>query len=144
MHVFRPADEVETKAAWYSALTSAHTPTCLVLSRQNLPAIEQTGRDALRGGYILKKESGEAIDMIFMATGSEVSVALEAAGMLEQDGISVRVVSMPCMDLFAEQDEAYQEEILPKSVAKRVVVEAGSGMLMGKIRRYRRLLCDNG
>ncbi|MRN26799.1 transketolase, partial [Romboutsia ilealis] len=101
MHVFRPADEVETKAAWYSALTSAHTPTCLVLSRQNLPVLAQTSRDALRGGYILKKESGEAIDMIFMATGSEVSVALEAAGMLEQDGISVRVVSMPCMDLFA-------------------------------------------
>ena len=132
MHVFRPADEVETKAAWYSALTSAHTPTCLVLSRQNLPVLAQTSRDALRGGYILKKESGEAIDMIFMATGSEVSVALEAAGMLEQDGISVRVVSMPCMDLFAEQDEAYQEEILPKSVARRVAIEAGSSISWGK------------
>lgn len=132
MHVFRPADEMETKAAWYSALTSLKTPTCLVLSRQNLPALENTGKDALRGGYILKRESADPAEILFIATGSETSIALEAAKKLEQDGVSVRVVSMPCLDLFEEQDKAYQEAVLPKSVTKRVVVEAGSSVSWGK------------
>lgn len=132
MHVFRPADEIETKAAWYSALTSLRTPTCLVLSRQNLPVLEDSSRDALRGGYVLKKESGEKIDVLVMATGSEVSVALEAAKNLEQEGASVRVVSMPCLDLFEEQDHAYKETVLPKAVSKRAVVEAASSMSWGR------------
>lgn len=132
MHVFRPADEMETKAAWYCALTSLHTPTCLVLSRQNLPVLEHSSKDALKGGYILKKESGGCADMLLMATGSEVSVALGAAEKLEQEGISVRVVSMPCLDLFEEQDEAYRETVLPKAVTKRAVIEAGSSMSWGR------------
>ncbi len=132
MHVFRPADEAETKAAWYSALTSLHTPTCLVLSRQNLPVLENTGKDALKGGYILKRESGETADIILIATGSEVSIALESAEKLELEGVSVRVVSMPCLDLFEEQDEAYKEAVLPENVKKRAVVEAGSSMSWGR------------
>ncbi|MCI6467651.1 MAG: transketolase [Faecalicatena sp.] len=132
MHVFRPADEMETRAAWYSALTSLKTPTCLILSRQNLPVLENTGKDALRGGYILKKEASEKADLLLLATGSEVSVALDAASILEQEGVSVRVVSMPCLDLFEEQDQDYQEFVLPPSVANRAVIEAGSSMSWGK------------
>ena len=132
MHVFRPADEVETKAAWYSALTSLRTPTCLVLSRQNLPVLENTGRGALKGGYVLKRESQEKADILLIATGSETAAALEAAEILEQEGASVRVVSMPCLDLFEEQDEAYKESVLPFDVTKRAVVEAGSSMSWGR------------
>lgn len=132
MHVFRPADEIETKAAWYSAVTSKRTPTCLVVSRQNLPVLEGTSKNALRGGYILRKENGEAPDVILIASGSEVGVAAEAAERLESEGIAVRVVSMPCLDLFEEQDCEYRESVLPKQVTKRVVVEAGSSMCWGK------------
>lgn len=132
MHVFRPADETETKAAWYCALNSLHTPTCLVLSRQNLPVLKDTSKEALRGGYILKKESGKTAHIILIATGSEVSIALESAKNLEMQGISVRVVSMPCLDLFEEQDEAYQEFILPNNVKKRAIIEAGSSMSWGR------------
>lgn len=132
MHVFRPADEIETRAAWYAAVTSVDTPTCLVLSRQNLPVLENSSKDALKGGYVLKKESGEDIDVLFMATGSEVGVALDAANQLEQEGISTRVVSMPCLDLFEEQSQAYRESVLPAAAKQRVVVEAGSSMSWGK------------
>lgn len=132
MHVFRPADEMETKAAWYSALTSLKTPTCLVLSRQNLPVLKDSGKEALRGGYILKKESSDTADILFIATGSETGVALEAALKLEEEGISARVVSMPCLDVFEEQDKAYQESVLPKNVRNRAVVEAGSSVSWGK------------
>lgn len=132
MHVFRPADEIETKAAWYSAMTSLRTPTCLVVSRQNLPLLEGTGKEALRGGYILKKEVGETPELILMASGSEVSVTVEAAKILEAEGKSVRVVSMPCLDLFEEQDETYKETVLPKYVRKRIIIEAGSSACWGK------------
>lgn len=132
MHVFRPADEIETKAAWYSALTSVQTPTCLVLSRQNLPVLENSSKDAVRGGYVIKRESREMPELILAATGSEVSIALEAAEILEGDGISVRVVSVPCLDLFEEQDLLYKESVLPKTVRKRAVIEAGSSMSWGR------------
>ena len=132
MNVFRPADEIETKAAWYSALNSGGTPSCLVLSRQKLPAVEGSGRDALKGGYVIKKESKETIDIIIIATGSEVQVALETARLLENEDISVRVVSMPCLDLFEQQDAKYKESILPHGVTKRDVIEAGSSMSWGK------------
>lgn len=132
MNVFRPADEIETKAAWYSALNSGGTPSCLVLSRQKLPAVEGSGRDALKGGYVIKKESKETIDIIIIATGSEVQVALETARLLENEDISVRVVSMPCLDLFEQQDAKYKESILPHGVTKRAVIEAGSSMSWGK------------
>lgn len=132
MHVFRPADETETKAAWVSALTAKRTPTCLVLSRQNLPVLGLTSKEALKGGYILRKETKDRADLIIMATGSEVAVALETAEMLEKENISARVVSMPCVDLFAEQDKEYCEAVLPRSVTKRVVIEAGSSMSWGR------------
>lgn len=132
MNVFRPADEIETKAAWYSALNSGGTPTCLVLSRQKLPAVKNSSKDALKGGYVIKKESKETIDIIIIATGSEVQVALETAEILEKENISVRVVSMPCLDLFEQQDAEYIESILPHNVTKRAVIEAGSSMSWGK------------
>lgn len=132
MYVFRPADETETKAAWYTAVTSTRTPTCLVVSRQGLPVLEGSSKEALRGGYVVKKESGAEIDLIILASGSEVGVAVDAAVVLESEGKSVRVVSMPCMELFEEQDAAYRESVLPLSVRKRAVVEAGSSMSWGK------------
>lgn len=132
MHVFRPADEIETKAAWYSALTSLRTPTCLVLSRQNLPVLEHSSKDALKGGYIIKKECGDTPEIVIVATGSEVSVAIDTAAILEKEGTSVRVVSMPCLDLFEEQSQSYKESVLPKSITKRAVIEAGSSMSWGK------------
>lgn len=132
MHVFRPADEMETKAAWYSAINSENTPTCLVVSRQSLPALEGSSKDALKGGYILRKETKEYPDIILIASGSEVSIAVEAADILEAEGMSVRVVSMPCMDIFEEQDAEYREMVLPKQITKRVIVEAGSSMSWGK------------
>lgn len=132
MNVFRPADATETQAAWYSALTSRNTPTCLVLSRQNLPVIEGTSKDALKGGYVLKKESKLGADAVIIATGSEVHVALEAAEILEKENYSIRVVSMPCLDLFDAQDAEYKESVIPSSVKTRAVVEAGSSMSWGK------------
>ena len=132
MHVFRPADEMETKAAWYSALNSIETPTCLVLSRQSLPALENSSKEALRGGYVLKRESGNTADILIAATGSEVQVALEAAEILEKEGASVRVVSMPCLDVFEEQEEGYKESVLPREIKNRAVIEAGSSMSWGR------------
>lgn len=131
-HVFRPADETETKAAWYSAVTSKRTPTCLVLSRQNLPVLSGTSKDALKGGYVLKEESKEKADAVIIATGSEVGISLEAAENLEKEGISVRVVSMPCKEIFEEQEEEYQKAVLPDYIKKRVIVEAGSSMSWGR------------
>lgn len=131
VHVFRPADERETKAAWYAAVTSKHVPTALVLTRQSLPALEHTGKEALKGGYILEKEEAPMPDVVLMASGSETALALEAAKMLRAEGIAVRVVSMPCMDLFEEQTEEYREKVLPKTVRKRVAIEAGSKTCWG-------------
>ena len=132
MRVFRPADEIETKAAWYSAIASQRTPTSIVLSRQTLPVLENTSKDALRGGYVLRREKKEKADAVILATGSETSVAAEAATLLERDGISVRVVSMPCLELFEEQREEYRNSVLPPEIEKRVVVEAGSSMSWGR------------
>ena len=132
MWVFRPADEVETKAAWYCAVTSRRTPVSLVLSRQALPVLENTSKDALRGGYILRKEKKEKADVVILATGSEVGISVEAAELLEADGISARVVSMPCMELFEEQPAEYKNSVLPAELHKRVAVEAGSSMSWGR------------
>lgn len=132
MHVFRPADEMETRAAWCSALTSERTPTCLVLSRQGIPALKGSSREALKGGYVLVREKKAKPDVILMASGSETGVAAEAAELLEAEGIAARVVSMPCMDIFEEQDEEYRESVLPGNVKKRAVIEAGSSVCWGK------------
>ena len=123
-HIFRPADATETAAAWYSAVTSKRTPTALALTRQNLPQLEGSSKEALKGGYVLQDSAKETPDGILIATGSEVSLAVEAKKLLAEDGIDVRVVSMPCMDLFEEQTAEYKESVLPKAVRKRVAVEA--------------------
>ena len=123
-HLFRPADANETNAAWFSALTSEHTPTALALTRQNLPQIPGTSREALKGGYIVQDSTKETPDVILIASGSELNLCVSAKAELAKEGIDARVVSMPCMDIFEEQDEAYKEAVLPKSVRARVAVEA--------------------
>ncbi len=131
-NIFRPADATETNAGWYLAVTSKKTPTGLVLSRQNLPQLKGSSKEALKGGYVLLDSKKAIPDAIIMASGSEVSLAVEAKKVLETDGIDVRVVSMPCMDLFEEQSEEYKESVLPKSVRSRVAVEALSDFGWGK------------
>ena len=123
-HVFRPADATETLAAWYSAITSKRTPTALVLTRQNLPQLAGSSREALKGGYILRKEEKPEPDCIVIASGSEVHLAVEAARELLADGIDVRVVSLPSSDVFDSQTKEYKESVLPLSVRKRVAIEA--------------------
>ena len=125
-HVFRPADMVETAEAWELALTSRKTPSVLALSRQNLPTVRKTHVAAnltAKGAYILAEATG-ARKAILIATGSEVEIALKARAALEAEGIGTRVVSMPCMELFAAQDEAYRKRVLPAGPV-RVAVEAG-------------------
>ena len=130
-NVFRPCDAVETAAAWYSALTSQRTPTALVLSRQNLAPVAGTSRDALKGGYVVDDCEGTP-EVILMATGSEVQLAVKAKAELAAEGMKVRVVSMPCMELFEQQTAEYKESVLPKAVRKRVAIEALSDFGWGR------------
>jgi transketolase len=125
LHVMRPADANETAAAWRLALTRTSGPSALLLTRQGLPVLEATAdhSGALRGGYILRKESGDLPQVILLATGSEVSLALAAADKLGSD---TRVVSIPCWEEFLNQEPAYLEEVLPPQVTKRIAIEAGS------------------
>ena len=123
-NTFRPADARETIAAWYAAMVSKSTPTAIVLTRQNLPQLDGSGKKALKGAYIIKEASKSTPDIILIASGSEVSLAIEAAKELEKDNISTRVVSMPCMDVFETQSKEYKEEVLPKTVRNRVAIEA--------------------
>ena len=131
-NVFRPADATETIAAWYSAVTSKETPTAIVLTRQNLPQLAGSSKEALKGGYVAADSSKETPDAIIIASGSEVSLSIEAKEALAKEGIDVRVVSMPCMDIFEKQPLEYKEKILPKSVRARVAVEALSEFGWGK------------
>ena len=96
----------------------------MALSRQNLPQLAGSSKEALKGGYVLQDSAKETPDAIIIASGSEVSLAVDAKAELAKDGIDVRVVSMPCVDIFEEQDEEYKEKVLPKSIRKRVAVEA--------------------
>ncbi|MBV7280927.1 transketolase [Corynebacterium sp. TAE3-ERU30] len=132
MSMLRPADANETAAAWKAALEYRKGPKGLALTRQNIPVLEGTKDKAIegvaRGGYVLVQESAETPDVILMATGSEVHLAVEAAQRLEAEGTATRVVSMPCMDWFAEQDQDYIDEVLPPAVTARVSVEAGVAM----------------
>ncbi|WP_165856378.1 transketolase [Marinobacter sp. JSM 1782161] len=127
LSTWRPADAVETAAAWQAALERADGPTALVLSRQGLPH-QPRDRDQLanirRGGYVLKDCAGQP-ELILIATGSEVSLATAAAEALNQQGRAVRVVSMPCCEVFDAQDAAYREQVLPATVKARLAVEAG-------------------
>lgn len=132
INVFRPADATETAAAWYSAITSKNTPTVLALSRQNLPQIEGSSKEALKGGYIIAESIKAKPDAIIIASGSEVSLAVDAKKELMEKGFGIRVVSMPCMDIFEQQSDEYKEKILPQTVEKRLVVEAGSSICWGK------------
>ncbi|MBP5248818.1 MAG: transketolase, partial [Lachnospiraceae bacterium] len=131
-HVFRPADATETIAAWYAAVTSKETPTALVLTRQNLPQLKGSSKEALKGGYILEDSAKAEPDAIIIASGSEVQWAVNAKAELIKDGIDVRVVSMPSTDVFDEQPEDYKEKVLPKKIRKRVAVEALSDFGWGK------------
>jgi transketolase len=119
--VFRPADGNETTAGWRIAMTRRTGPTALVLSRQDLPNVTPADASAERGAYVL----AEGTDVILIASGSEVSVALTARDELAKQNISARVVSMPCWELFAEQPAAYRDEVLPPDRRRRVSVEAG-------------------
>ena len=121
--VFRPADGVETAATYEYALTNKTGPTVFALSRQKLKNLEETSKDAMKGGYVLK-DLGDRIDIILMASGSEVELISEAAERLNKLGHGVRVISMPSLDLFLRQDKSYREGVLPNEIRKRVSVEA--------------------
>lgn len=129
--VFRPADRQETAAAWFSALSSTDCPTAIVLSRQNLPQLCRDGKEALQGAYILS-DSEKTPELIFIATGSEVELAENAAEILRAEGRAVRVVSMPSMEVFEMQSKEYRDKVLPASVEKRISVEALSSFGWGK------------
>lgn len=129
--VFRPADAKETSACYIAAFENTR-PSAVALTRQNLPQYAETGMDAAKGGYILRDAENGKPDVILMASGSEVELIYKAAEVLAAEGISTRLVSMPCMELFDEQDESYREKVLPKSVRARVAVEAGTSFGWGK------------
>jgi len=122
--VFRPCDRTETAAAWMYAVENECGPTGLVLTRQNLPQIEGSSKDALKGGYVITESEKAVPDAIIIASGSEVSLAINAKEELKKSGIDVRVVSMPSMELFDKQSAEYKESVLPNAVRKRVAVEA--------------------
>ncbi len=119
--VYRPADACEAAVGWKVAMNSKSTPVCLILSRQNLPNLENSSLDAAKGGYVVKKEEAE-LKKIIIATGSEVSIAIEAA----KDDKNTRVVSMPSIELFEAQTFEYKNSILPKEIKNRLVVEAAT------------------
>ena len=122
--VFRPCDRTETAAAWMYAVENECGPTGLVLTRQNLPQMEGSSKDALKGGYIIAESEKAVPDAIIIASGSEVSLAVNAKEELKKSGIDVRVVSVPSMELFDKQSAEYKESVLPNAVRKRVAVEA--------------------
>lgn len=131
LYVVRPADANETALAWKFALATTDRPTCLALSRQNLPVLDPdaVAADAIeRGAYVLREASNApaAPELILIGTGSEVAICVEAAELLEAGGIATRVVSAPCLERFAAQDAAYRDAVLPPAVRARVSVEAGS------------------
>ncbi|WP_306593188.1 transketolase [Corynebacterium striatum] len=132
LSVIRPADANETAQAWAAAFEYKAAPKGLALSRQNLPVLEGTkekARDGVRrGAYVLVEGSKETPDVILMATGSEVKLAVEATQQLESEGTAARVVSAPCLEWFDEQDDAYRESVLPSAVRARVSVEAALAM----------------
>jgi transketolase len=131
LRVFRPADGPETAEAWRAAIERADGPTALALTRQDLPPIDRQAyagaRGLHRGAYVLADaDGGRQPELVLIATGSEVWVALEARERLQAEGIATRVVSMPCWELFAEQDQAYRDEVLPPAVRARLAVEAAA------------------
>jgi transketolase len=127
LHLVRPADAEESRDAWVYAMSRTTGPTALVLTRQNLPVLDRSSAGVgapARGAYVLA--DAERIDAIVIASGSEVTLAMDARALLAREGISVRVVSMPCWDRFREESAEYREAVLPAAVTARVSVEAGS------------------
>ena len=127
LYTWRPCDGVESAIAWKHAVKREAGPSALIFSRQTLPAQVKTDDQVAgvhRGGYVLVREQGD-LDAILIATGSEVALAVEAAERLQADGRGVRVVSMPCAELFDSQEAGYKETVLPSHVLARVAVEAG-------------------
>ncbi|AHE65758.1 transketolase [Legionella oakridgensis] len=128
LDVWRPADLTETAVAWQQAIERHNGPSCLLLSRQNLPPLGHSAQQLTqiqRGGYILK-DCQSLPDIILIATGSEMQIAVAAASLLEEQGIRMRVVSMPCAERFLLQETTYQEQVLPKTVRKRIAIEAAA------------------
>lgn len=129
LSTWRPCDDVETLIAWQMAIEQKNHPTCLILSRQNLPSQKHANtEDIKRGGYILYQSNIDRIpDMILISTGSEISITMDAAKILEtQHHKNIRVISMPSMDIFLKQDKAYQDKLFPIEIKNRIAIEAGS------------------
>ena len=127
MSVWRPCDTVETAVAWQTAIEKSTGPTCLLFSRQKLNYIARSNEQLSlisKGGYILI-EGGEIPEAIIIATGSEVAMALDAAKQMNKAGRQIRVVSMPCTDIFDAQDKSYRDSVLPPDCRKRIAIEAG-------------------
>ncbi|MCU1598933.1 MAG: transketolase [Glaciihabitans sp.] len=136
LDVVRPADANETAYAWQTILSRRNGPAGIALSRQNLPVFERgdgeatgdtfaSAKNVSKGAYILAEAPGGTPDVILIATGSEVQIAVDAREVLKKDGVNARVVSVPCVEWFEEQDDAYRESVLPKAVKSRVSIEAG-------------------
>lgn len=132
VHVYRPADANETAHCWKCAIERVDGPSLLVLTRQSLPTLDRTlftdAEGVEKGAYILKDASSGNPEILIVATGSEVQYALKAAEKLEKENIAVRVVSMPCWELFEEQPADYKEKVFPSNIEKRISIEAGSTM----------------
>ena len=130
VHLYRPADANETAICWKCALERDNGPSLLALTRQSLPVLDRSTYESVKGaekgGYVIKKESGPLVDLVMLSTGSEVHLTLKAADLLEESGISTRVVSLPCIDLFEEQTQEYIDSVIPSAVKKRISVEAGT------------------
>lgn len=130
VNVLRPADANETAVCWKCAIEREHGPSLLVLTRQSLPTLDRKiyadVSGAEKGAYILKKERSDTADLILLSTGSEVQLAIEAAEKIEEDGHNVRVVSMPCIEIFKKQSKKYQDQVLPPDVKKRISIEAAT------------------
>ena len=131
-YVFRPADATEAQAAWYLSQKTNDRPTSIVLTRQNLPILENSSFEKVAKGAYVVYETAEDFDTILIATGSEVALAIDVAYELEKDGSKVRVVSMPSVELFEEQSKEYKEELLPLNVRRRVSLEMGNSALWYK------------
>ena len=131
-YVFRPADATEAQAAWYLSQKTNDKPTSIVLTRQNLPILENSSFEKVAKGAYVVYETDADFDTILIATGSEVALAIDVARELEKDGSKVRVVSMPSVELFEEQSKEYKEELLPLSVRRRVSLEMGNSALWYK------------
>ena len=131
-YVFRPADTTETQAAWYLAQNVNDKPTSIVLTRQNLPVLENSSFEKVAKGAYVVYETSSDFDTILIATGSEVALAISVAQELEKEGMKVRVVSMPSIELFEEQTSEYKEALLPRSIRRRVSLEMGNTALWYK------------